>query len=207
MGSISIVSVACTKIAETIDAIRETVKLFPRPAILITHEDLDLLDIKVIKIKKLDYKGYNEFVAMKLWKHVDTDYCLLVQNDGWVLNPEKWEDNWLNYDYIGAGWPVPPESDKVSYRTANGDLIRVGNGGFSLRSRKLLEMPTLLRLDFNEKWAGFPTEDGWLCVHHREKLEKAGIKFAPLEEAIKFSRELPIPELLDRNTFGFHRYL
>ena len=204
---ITLVSVACTKVPDTIKAIRECQKYFNfAESILITHEDIKEEGIKVIKVEKLDYKGYNEFVAMELWRYIDTDYCLLVQNDGYIINPEKWIDEFLEYDFVGAGWPIPPEEDKTTYRTPSGNLIRVGNGGFSLRSRRLLRAPTVLELEFSDEGTGFPHEDGWLCCHKREILEDNGIKFAPLEVAVKFSRELPIPELKDMNTFGFHKY-
>ena len=206
--TIDLVAVACTKVPETIEAIRkcQAQMKFSR-SILFTHEDIEVENIEVIKIDKLGYKEYNEFVAMKLWQHIGSDYILLVQNDSWILNGSKWRNEWLKYDYCGSAWPIPPEEDRVNYRTPQGELVRVGNGGFSLRSRRLLRAPTILGFNFNEEWAGFPTEDGWLCVYHRDELEQSGIKFAPVEEAVKFARELPIPELKDMNTFGFHKYL
>ena len=158
-------------------------------SILFTHEEVEADGIEVIKIDKLDYKGYNEFVAMKLWQFIGSDYVL------------------FKFDYIGAPWPIPPEEDKVSYRTPSGQLARVGNGGFSFRSRKLLRAPTILGLEFTDRGTGFPHEDGFLCVHSRDELEKNGIKFAPVSVAVKFSRELDVPELIDKNTFGFHKYL
>lgn len=203
--TVSLVAVACTKVEETIEAMRkcQSQMTFNR-SVLFTHEDIQPEGIDVVKIDKLDYRGYNEFVAMKLWQYIGTDYVLLVQNDGYILNASKWENEWFKYDYIGAGWPVP--DDNETYRTPNGRLVRVGNGGFSLRSRKLLRAPTILGLEFSDKGTGFPHEDGFLCVHNGDLLEDNGINFAPLSVAVKFSRELPIPELRDRNTFGFHKY-
>ena len=205
--TIDLVSVACTKVPETIEAMRkcQAQKKFTR-SILFTNEEIQVEGIEVIKISQLDYTGYNRFVSMELWKYIGSDYILLMQNDSWILNGKKWDDKWYKYDYIGAGWPIPPEEDNINYRTPTGELVRVGNGGFSLRSRTLLRAPTLLGFNFDEPWAGFPTEDGWLCVYHRDELMQAGAKFAPVEEAVKFSRELPIPELKDNDTFGFHRY-
>lgn len=196
--TIGIYSVACTKVEDTIKAIRETVKLFPCRATLITHEDLNLPDIEVIKTKKLDYKEYNDFVAMKLHEYVDTDFCLLVQNDGYVLNPEMWTDEFFDYDYIGALWP--PET----HYTKDGKEVRVGNGGFSFRSKKLLEAPVKMGLTFTDMETGFWHEDGFLCVHHRDELERFGIKFAPVKLAARFSTELTVPETT--KSFGFHRY-
>lgn len=206
--TIDLVAVACTKVPETIEALRkcQAQMSFSR-TILLTSEEVEAQGIEVIKIPQLDYKGYNEFVAMTLWQFVTADFALLVQNDSWILNGKKWDDKWLMFDFIGAGWPIPSDDDKVSYRTPSGKLVRVGNGGFSLRSRRLLRAPTILGLEFTDKGTGFPHEDGAICVHWREDLEEVKIQFAPIEVAVKFSRELDIPELVDRDTFGFHKYL
>ena len=206
--SIDLISIACTKVPETIEAIRKCqAQMKFNRSILFTHEDIQSEGIEIIKIDKLDYKQYNEFVVMKLWQYVGSDYVLLVQNDSWILDGKLWDDDWFKFDYLGAGWPIPPEDDKISYRTPKGELVRVGNGGFTLRSRKLLRAPTILGLEFNDMGTGFPNEDGFLCVHHREELEKQGIKFAPLPIVVHFSQELPIPEAEGIKPFGFHRYL
>ena len=206
--TVDLVAVACTKVPETIEAMKKCQSKFTfTRSILFTHENITAKGIEVIKIDKLDYKGYNEFVAMKLWQFIGSDHILLVQNDSWILNGKKWRNEWFKYDYIGSVWPIPPDEDKTTYRTLGNRLVRVGNGGFSFRSRKLLRAPTILGLKFSDNGTGFPHEDGFLCVHNREVLENARIKFAPVEEAVLFARELPVPELVDRDTFGFHKYL
>ena len=202
--SVTLASVACTKIPETIEAMRkcQTQMGFNR-SVLFTHEDVQFPGIEVVKIDKLDYKGYNEFVAMKLWQWIETDFLLLVQNDGYITDVSKWDDEFMKYDYIGAPWPVP--EDETTYRTPNGRLVRVGNGGFSFRSRGLLRAPTILGLEFTDKGTGFWHEDGNICVHHGDTLQDAGIRFAPVEVAAKFSTEVTVPETVE--SFGKHRYL
>ena len=204
--SISLVSVACTKVSETIEAMKKCqAQMEFNDSILFTHEDIQIDGIRVVKIDKLDYRGYNEFVAMKLWQYIGTDFVLLVQNDGYITDVSQWSDDFFDYDYIGAPWPIPPEEDKTTYRTPVSKLIRVGNGGFSFRSRRLLRAPTILELEFTDKGTGFPHEDGFLCVHSRDELEKNGIKFAPIHIAAQFSTELTVPETV--KSFGGHRYL
>src|SRR3990167_3466388 len=203
---IDLVAVACTKIPETIEALRKSQSKFNfSRTILFTHEDIKVDGIEVIKIPKLDYKGYNEFVAMKLWQFIGSDYIILVQNDGYITDASQWTNEFLKYDYIGAPWPIP--DDDKTYRTPGKRLVRVGNGGFSLRSRRLLRAPTILGLNFTDNGSGFWHEDGAICVHWGDILENNGIKFAPLSIAMQFSRELPIPERKDKDTFGFHKYL
>ena len=123
-----------------------------------------------------------------------------VQNDGCIVDGSKWTDEFLNYDYIGAPWRLP--DDELSYRTPDGAIMRVGNGGFSFRSKKLLEAPTKLGLKFSDNGTGFWHEDGWLCCHVRRELENYGVKFAPIEVAAQFSTEFPIPETIE--SFGAH---
>ena len=198
--TVTLVAVASTKVPETIEAMKKCMDQMKfDEALLFTHEDIKTEGITVINIKQLDYKGYNEFVAMGLWKWIYSEYILLVQNDGYITNGKLWTDEFLKYDYIGAPWP--PEA----HHTAEGKEVRVGNGGFSLRSRRLLRAPSVLGLEFTDKGTGFWHEDGFLCVHNRELLEKNGIKFAPVEVAAKFSTELTVPETVE--SFGKHKYI
>lgn len=200
--TVTLVSVACTKVPETLHAMNTCLeKMEFNRAILITSQDVHGGNIEVINIDPLDYKQYNEFVAMKLWEHIDTDFALLVQNDGYITDETQWDDVFLNFDYIGAPWP--PETHYAG--SVPGSEVRVGNGGFSLRSTRLLKAPTELGLTFTDKGTGFWHEDGFLCVHYREELEKAGIKFAPVGIAAKFSTELIVPETTQ--SFGKHKYL
>ena len=49
-----------------------------------------------------------------------------MQWDGYAVNPGAWDAAFLDCDYLGAKW------------SWHKDAMRVGNGGFSLRSRRLL---------------------------------------------------------------------
>ena len=200
LPNVTLSAVACTRIDETIHAMRESMKgLQFADAVLITHQKINLEEfgIKVINIEKLDYKAYNHFVAYRLKNYIETDYTLLVQNDGYVLRPEKWDPQFLKYDYIGAPWPP-----NVHF-TKQGINVRVGNGGFSFRSKKLLNIFDNLKLPFTDNGTGFWHEDGLICVYYRKELEDAGIQFAPVEIAAKFSHESDVAESIYR-PFGFH---
>lgn len=147
-----------------------------------------------------DINSWNKAVIYDLYKYIDTDFAMFVHGDGYVINPSAWRDSFLYYDYIGAPWPLP--KDDYSYRTSNGGLIRVGNS-VSLRSRKILGLPSELGLEWRPYY-GNTNEDGFLCVHNRDVLKEHGIKFAPLEEAIYFSKEHEIEENKGIETFAFH---
>jgi len=141
--------------------------------------------IRVVQIEPLrSAKDYSSFILSSLVEHVRTAHCLVVQWDGFVLDAERWEPGFLDYDYIGAPWP---QFD---------DGFDVGNGGFSLRSRKLL---TAWR---DESLRSGHPEDVLICRNNRRFLEHdCGIRFADHSVAQRFSVERTG---LGQPSFGFH---
>lgn len=144
--------------------------------------------------------SWNKAVIYDLYKYIDTDFAMFIHGDGYVINPSAWQDAFLDYDYIGAPWPLP--RDNFSYLTPIGELIRVGNS-VSLRSKRLLALPSNLLLPW-QSYYGYTNEDGFLCVHNRDILIENGCKFAPLEVAKYFSKEHEIEENKGIEPFAFH---
>lgn len=164
-------------------------------------EGIEFGGVKLIwdeKITSID--EWNRKVIFDLWKYVDTSHALLIHADGYVINPELWNPEWLEYDYIGAPWPLP--QDDYSYRTPEGQLIRVGNS-VSLRSKEIMQAPSFNEFQW-KSYYGNTNEDGYLCCHNRIPLEMLGIRFAPLSVAKHFSKEHEIPENVGLETFAFH---
>lgn len=129
---------------------------------------------------------YGTFICRNLTKYTQSAFNLLVQYDGYVTDPAAWSDKFYEYDYIGAKWPWHPAGR------------RVGNSGFCLRSKKLLDIMAEIPLPP----AGEFVDDTYFCHKIREPLEQArGIKFAPEEVADLFSYERHKPDV---PTFGFH---
>ena len=150
------------------------------------------------RIEKMDLRAYNRFSILDLADHFETDidFVMLTQADGFIINGSKWRDEWLAYDYIGAPWP---ESE---VRRGNRQRYRVGNSGFSMRSKAFIQAQTLLP----PPPAGC-VDDIWLCQSNREHVESLQLRYAPVDEAARFSLELPIPEWSQRtldDTFGQH---
>jgi hypothetical protein len=202
LENVTLVAVACVRVDRTLKALKYSKKgINFSECLLITNEDIIDDEIKVIKIEKLDYEHYNKFIVYNLFDYIKTDFALIIQDDGFVVNPEMWSNEFLDYDYIGAIWPIP--NDNFSYRDSNGKLIRVGNGGFTLRSKKLLGVAKKLNLEW-KSYYGYYNEDGFICCHNREYYEKEGCVFAPLEIAKYFSHESIIPETIGITPFGFH---
>lgn len=202
LDNVTLIGVAGTLEEKTLRAIEYSARRLKFKSIkLITPHGLKSNVCEIVKCEPLNYEQYNHFVVYRLHEYVDTDFALLVQNDGYVVNPDKWRNEFLDYDYVGAPWPMP--TDGYSFRDADGNLYRVGNGGFSLRSKRLLKIPTELGLEWKEYYGNYH-EDGFLCVHNRKKLEEAGCAFAPLEVAKHFSHETNVPEIQGIIPFGFH---
>jgi len=156
---------------------------------------IDSIDSRVIKIKQLRSKiEYSEFMINNLSDYFDTEFCLVIQYDGYVLNAAAWRPEWLNFDYIGATWNW--------YKNR-----KVGNGGFSLRSKKLQD---ILRDDksivLKNQGCDSKQEDHNICRVYGEYLEnKYNIKFATENEANLFSIEAyKNPNKSYNNQFGFH---
>jgi len=205
------VSIVCI---DTADAMRALKALddscanisFKECMLFTSRQDFDVLQfrniidkIRIVYIEKLDKVGYSEFVVKKLVDYVNGDFCLIVQHDGFVVDHTIWRDDFLGVDYVGAPWP-----------SEWGYMNRVGNGGFSLRSKKLLEFCALAFKDFDFRaelpigvLRDFYNEDFLICVVFYEKLLELGIRFADVELASWFSSEYPVPEMKHR-TFGVH---
>lgn len=162
-------------------------------------EEIEFGDVKIIwdeKITSID--DWNKKIVYDLWRYINTDYVILIHADGYIVHPELWNPDWLQYDYIGAPWPLP--RDDYSYRNEDGEIERVGNS-VSLRSKKLMELVATRPW---KPYHGNTNEDGFICCHNRKWLESQGMKFAPLEVAIHFSKEYEIPENAGIETFAFH---
>ena len=61
--------------------------------------------VEYFLIPPLDYAGYSRFMIQSLAAYVHTGHCLVIQADGFVLHPQRWRNEFLQYDYIGAPWP------------------------------------------------------------------------------------------------------
>jgi len=177
-------------------------KIFISPKI----ENQDIIDeikessITHYIIKPLDWIEYSNFMINNLVDYIKSDFCLVVQWDGFILNPNLWTDEFLQYDYIGATWydfMIQTSEFVFPEVKQSGRYSLVGNGGFSLRSKKLLEETK------NAPFICDGPEDAYICQNYYEYFKNQGIKFAPNNIADKFSKESNASISWD-NVFGFH---
>jgi tetratricopeptide (TPR) repeat protein len=154
-------------------------------ALLLTDRMPSTPDIELRAIAPLASRAaYSAFVLKSLAEHIETEHVLLIQWDGYVINPAAWRDEFLACDYLGAKWFW-------------GDpATRVGNGGFSLRSRRLLRALQDPRIELTG------AEDETICRSFRPLLEREhGIVFGSetLADAFAFEAAYPLGK-----PFGFH---
>ena len=154
------------------------------PAAVLVFSDQDLGVGQHIPVSADTPKVESSRTLYRAPEFVTTSHMLDIEWDSGINDAAQWTDEFLEYDYIGAPWPWHPPAQQV------------GNGGFSLRSIRLLRF-------INEHYKEFPVEapeDDVLCRHYRPALERHGFKWAPIHVAQRFSfeRERPHP------TFGYH---
>jgi len=190
LPQVTVCAVSSTNVAATVRALEKSLaQISFAEAILFTHADQakhlsDGSEIRLVEIEKLySSAAYSEFLLAQIASHVRTSHCLIVQWDGHVIDAARWRPEFLDYDYIGARWPQ------------FGDGGDVGNGGFSLRSRRLMEACGA---------SGFKRhhpEDIAICRTNRALLEEQGMLFAPAELADAFAAERAGNPA---SSFGYH---
>ena len=153
--------------------------------VLFTDRKSSLDGIETVVIEPVrSLEEYSRFVMKGLYHQIDTRFVMIVQWDGYVTHPPAWSAEFQSVDYIGARLPFLP-AGRAS-----------GNGGFSLRSRRLLEVLQAPRFTVTHP------EDLAICHTYRDELEREfGIRFASDELADRFAFELAEPAGV---TFGFH---
>ena len=159
-------------------AMEETLARVPfKHAMVFSDQDF-LPGAKHIKIEHGDMLSYCNLLLKGMLEHVETPYVIFQQWDAMVHDGSRWHDYFLLNDYIGAVWPWRPHGTNV------------GNGGFSLRSRKLLEALQAPDIQLDPTSEHGVQEDNYIAIKHRPWLESQGIVFAPAPVADQFAMEL-----------------
>jgi hypothetical protein len=191
--NIDLVAVDCVKPEMSVKALIHSSKYikFGSVKLLAHYQPQNLPDhIEFYQIQKQTHDTMSWFHTNTLPKYINNEYMLSIQSDGFILNPHNWLDEFLNYDYIGAPWPVGLEWCKRN---------RVGNGGFVLKSKKFLNLEESLPYSVNHN-------DVYVTNTYYDFFTYAGCKYAPIELACKFSLEMEVPECEFDLTkvFGYH---
>lgn len=144
---------------------------------------------------RMYFKDYELQALTAPGMSLSTDFVLFQEWDAAVLNPAAWDNAWLRVDYLGALWPHFYEPGWPPMCSG----FRVGNGGFSLRSKRLCQLITQAVNLWNDDPA-LMSSDQWMCRTMRPWLETNGIVFGTEEQAVRFSCE----DAIYTGQFGFH---
>ena len=186
LGDVSLVCVESRRPALAVHALQRCLRQARFKECLLLSPQAPTLpeDIRHVPIAPItSVAAYSDFIVGKLGDYFTGEHVLIVQWDGFILDATRWDARFLDYDYIGAPW-------LDSART-------VGNGGFSLRSRRLWDALRAVNPQ------SMHPEDACICIEYRSQLEAHGIRFAPPGLAELFSWEAPEPAT---PTFGFHGF-
>lgn len=146
-----------------------------------TYKNAETFQIE--KMQTLEDYSYNCFQTLP--RVVETPFSMWIQWDGFPLDVDKWNPEFLQYDYIGAPWAWR------SWNAPDGGCAGM-NGGFSLRSKKLTDLMTRIGPPHN-RWH----EDAVVTDLARSFFLNEGCKFAPIELAGTFSKETNV--ILNKN--------
>jgi hypothetical protein len=187
LPQVTLCAVTSVNVAATLRAIEVSLRLVRFGACkLLTDAKVSSAhpEIEVVPIPRLGSSAaYSDFILVGLPDHVTTTHCLVVQWDGHLIDAGRWQDAFLDYDYIGASWPQFKDGHDV------------GNGGFSLRTRHLMELCR------NPAFVPVHPEDVAIGRTNRTWLEEQGMRFAPRDLADVFAAERTGDP---QETFGYH---
>jgi len=173
LPQVTLCAVTSVNVAATIAALETSCEGIAFGACkLLTDAPVARPGIEVVPIAPLrSAAAYSRFMLQDLADHIATPFCLVVQWDGHVLDASRWRPEFLDHDYLGASWPQFTDGHDV------------GNGGFSLRSRRLLE--ACRAAQFVQRHP----EDVAIGRTNRTWLEGQGLRFAPRALADLFAAE------------------
>jgi len=100
------------------------------------------------------------------WKNIKEDNCLIFQYDSFAMS--KFDNNFLNYNYIGAPWDHTP---------ALFDEIKFGNGGTSFRKTRIMEY-LCKKYESKDIKKNYPEDVFFAELLYEEKLNNCTINIA-----------------------------
>ena len=194
LPSVTLMCIDCVDVNRAIAVVEHCKTLCDFGAVkVLTSIPTDYEHIKISPLNSL--VEYSIFMLTECSKYIDTDHVLIIQRDGWILNTNTWDNSWLEYDYVA---PIFNQYDIV------------GSGGFSLRSKRLMDKIT----EWMPVWDGTSQnaneiqdqlgyyEDGVISFSNELK---ALFNYAPIEVANQFAQggNMNIDNYVEF-PFGFH---
>ncbi len=108
LENVTLVAMSSVRIPQTINALAYSCRGIKFGDVkLITDVKINGLPdfIKCEYIERIsNIDEWNYAAIYKLGKYIETEFAILIHDDGFIVNPESWREEFLNYDYIGAPW-------------------------------------------------------------------------------------------------------
>ncbi len=138
-------------------------------------------NVSVIQIPDMNKQQWEIWQSRTMPLLLSVYAChMAIHEDGFPIEWDLWENEFYQYDYIGAVW-----HDNV-----------VGSGGCALTGEIFMENL------HNMPWCdGLRNADEWQCRDNRALLESLGVKFATSEVAARYCTETTGNE---NKSFAFH---
>lgn len=189
LPTVTLLGVDCVDIDRLIQAAEICMKDFTFAEVKLLTSLKTKKNPHIVPIEPIEsIEAYSRFAISEIDTYVQTPHVLIIQHDGFILNPQAWTDEYLQYDYIGAPLKIVDWTIKTFDldESMEGSQV-VGNGGFCLRSKRLLSL--LSKMSAEQQITAYHPEDVIICIRMRERLEAQGIRFAPVALAERFSFE------------------
>lgn len=173
-------------------------------SICLTSKDVETKsNIKIIKTAPIgSVEDYDNFIALNLLDHLKDysfSHIIIVQHDGFILNPNGWSTKFLSFDFLGS------PSDDIGGPPLTEGRVRFMNSGFCLLSKHFLNSLKIL-IDSRKLTNFFPL-DGMISgiitsngVNIRSELENLNVVYGTGEIASQFSIEYG----KYKGSFGYH---
>lgn len=185
LTNISLVAVGSTKIIETLSAIKICLNYASFKEVIFFSDKSNPYQYPIYQMNSI--KDYDRFIVYDLPKqNFKSEFILTIHWDGFIVNPKAWDNNFYNYDYIGAPWPWLENM--------------VGNGGFCLKSQRFLREQEKIMSNISNLE---DPDDLLLSYRLRSQFIEHGCKYGD-EIGYQFSTEHG--HYPNYNSFGFHDF-
>lgn len=195
--SLQLVCINYGSLKDAFAVVEHCVKVFPIfDKVTLLHPEVNaptILTRGSFQFIKAQSRTQNECCLYEMPQYITCDHALGIQWDGFIVNPDAWTDEFLEYDLVAPPWPLTNLPNPA---------WRVGSGGFVLFSKRMARL-------WGSLCAPHPAPNDWqMGAIQRASFEKRGMKYAPLDLAMRFGVEIPLDDQppLQMTPFGFHGF-
>ena len=97
---VDLVTINCNMVEEGVKALEYSTKYIEFNNVFLLSDQTISGNFDLISIKKIrDVEDYNNEI-LNLSKHIKSEYVLIIQHDGHVINHKKWNALFLKFDYL-----------------------------------------------------------------------------------------------------------